>query len=498
MAYKFPTDPTDGQQVLVPSGNGYVVYQYDIQTNTWLIIDNTEIEIGSGSVNTEMVLTVPLNPFATPIVVDAIDDIINLENQREINWTIADLALNAQESQAIQNERISANELATQDLYSITDNHNTRISANSALSLSNKNDIIELEEEIEALAPSLERGSWNYNPLGSAGAGQYSLYNQTGNISSEFNEVATIFINTVDASGTVHGFNDVPIGSYLEVFESDSADFGLYQITDVDDQTSGQQPFWTFTVDFVKSNSTSSEASGLARFKIFELADASDPTAFVLKAGDDMTGPLNLEDENDGAEYTLGGNQAYLKFTTKNSLGSERTAAIFQTGFSNNLKTTNSFFSGGSFYTSDAYFGGTVGANGFASHPSYVRLNPTNGEIRYNQQNLLVWDEKGVTFPNPNTSGDANGFSIEGKMVDDYNDILNPTDGRLFYVSHYSNEGDGIFYNGRITYETHIATKKYVDDNVRPIQIVEGSPPDAQVGDAWFSTNQNTFIIKVS
>ena len=27
----------------------------------------------------------------------------------------------------------------------------------------NENDIIELEEEIEALAPSLERGQWNYN-----------------------------------------------------------------------------------------------------------------------------------------------------------------------------------------------------------------------------------------------------------------------------------------------------------------------------------------------
>ena len=31
-----------------------------------------------------------------------------------------------------------------------------------------------------------------------------------------------------------------------------------------------------------------------------------------------------------------------------------------------------------------------------------------------------------------------------------------------------------------------------------PIQVLPGNPPDAKVGDAWFSTNQNVFIIKVA
>jgi len=30
------------------------------------------------------------------------------------------------------------------------------------------------------------------------------------------------------------------------------------------------------------------------------------------------------------------------------------------------------------------------------------------------------------------------------------------------------------------------------------INIVPGTPVDPQVGDCWFSTNQNTFIIKIA
>ena len=93
----------------------------------------------------------------------------------------------------------------------------------------NENDIIELEEEIEALAPSLERGQWTYNPLGSASTGQYSLYDSTGNITSDFNSVATIFVNTVDSNSITHGFGDVEDGAYLEIFQDTDADYGCFR-----------------------------------------------------------------------------------------------------------------------------------------------------------------------------------------------------------------------------------------------------------------------------
>jgi hypothetical protein len=49
---------------------------------------------------------------------------------------------------------------------------------------------------------------------------------------------------------------------------------------------------------------------------------------------------------------------------------------------------------------------------------------------------------------------------------------------------------------------TDAATKGYVDEKIsevsQVIQVVPGTPDDVKVGDAWFSTNQNTFIIKIS
>ena len=157
-----------------------------------------------------------------------------------------------------------------------------------------KNDIIELEEEIEAIAPSLERGQWTYNPLGSASTGQYSLYNSSGNITSDFNSVATIFINSVDSNSITHGFGDVENGNYLEIFQDTDADYGVYVITDVDDQTGGNNSFWIFTVDFVRSNSLTSTAGGLARFKIFEAPTGGDVSEFVKKSGDEMSGKLEI------------------------------------------------------------------------------------------------------------------------------------------------------------------------------------------------------------
>lgn len=50
----------------------------------------------------------------------------------------------------------------------------------------------------------------------------------------------------------------------------------------------------------------------------------------------------------------------------------------------------------------------------------------------------------------------------------------------------------------KIIHPKQITTKEYVDDKVRPVQIVAGNPSNTKVGDAWFSTNQNVFIIKVA
>ena len=158
------------------------------------------------------------------------------------------------------------------------------------------NDIIELEEEIEALAPSLERGNWNYTqPLELRG---YSLFDVDGIATNKYTNARSIFVTPVDVNGTSHSFDDVVDGSYIEIFASDTSDFGLYNITGITDKTNLNPGYWVFDVNFIKSNSVLATADGPARFKFFELADAADPTAFVAKSGDEMSGKLTLSGSN--------------------------------------------------------------------------------------------------------------------------------------------------------------------------------------------------------
>ena len=157
-----------------------------------------------------------------------------------------------------------------------------------------QNEIIELEEEIEALAPSLERGTWRFNPLGTAGVGQFGFF-AIGTPTNEFPQVDSIFINTVDSTGASHSFADVAIDSYIEVFDSADADFGLYQVNAIYDETAGANSFWHFDVTKIRSNRPLADVGGTCRFKFFDLAEGADAGLFVLKAGDEMSGTLTID-----------------------------------------------------------------------------------------------------------------------------------------------------------------------------------------------------------
>ena len=159
-----------------------------------------------------------------------------------------------------------------------------------------QNEIIELEEEIEALAPTLERGSWRFNPAGSASPAMYAMY-AMGTTTSEYPQADQIFINTIDTDGKLHNFNDVEVGSYLEIFSPDDGDYGLYKVTGKSDETGGANAFWMFDVEHSRSNRPMADASleDKCRVKFFTIAETVDPTSFVMKAGDSMTGDLVMD-----------------------------------------------------------------------------------------------------------------------------------------------------------------------------------------------------------
>ena len=275
-----------------------------------------------------------------------------------------------------------------------------------------KNDIIELEEEIDAIAPSFERGTWLFNPLGSASSGQFAMYG-VGTPTREFTQVDAIYINSVDSNGSLHSFSDVSVDSYVEVFAGDDADFGLYQIKVIHDETGGANSFWHFEVEHVRSNRVLAEASSVCRFKFFELSDGADGTSFVLKAGDEMTGPLKFESDVEVNDWNVPtGNEPRIEFK---SAENDKSVLYKPTG-TNNLVCSGPFFSSNLYVTNSLY--GHVWKNRAdgtrtidVKSPRIAFLSDSNaptdrnkdyGVLGFNNNDRLIWNKEGGNIRNVN------------------------------------------------------------------------------------------------
>ena len=175
--------------------------------------------------------------------------------------------------------------------------------------------IVELEEEIDALAPSNERGEWLFNPLGVASPGNYAFLDGSTQPTERFDGAATIYVSTRDADNKTHSFNNHEAGEYLQIFNKEGDGYGLYEITDIDDNSGGNNPFYAFTVDFVQSLVTAPKAENRGRFKFFTIAEG-DPGAYVLKTGDEMSGDLKVDSDILATGKYLGGHYNGSTFNT--------------------------------------------------------------------------------------------------------------------------------------------------------------------------------------
>lgn len=171
-----------------------------------------------------------------------------------------------------------------------------------------KNDIIELEEEIDAIAPSVERGKWRFTAVGTvANPGQFTMYDAdfgSGQPTGLFKNVKSIWFNQQDSEGVVHGFADVDDGELLQIFIENSAEFALFEVVgQAHDETQGATSFWVVDVNFVRTNedTTAVAPSELCRFKVFFApTGGSDAEGFVLRTGDTMTGDLSIDKSANG------------------------------------------------------------------------------------------------------------------------------------------------------------------------------------------------------
>ena len=199
------------------------------------------------------------------------------------------------ESQKTQDTKITENKSSIQGLASDLE--------------STQRDVVELEEEIEALAPSFDRGRWKHDETqtikGSPDTGSYYLTTDT-EVTNQFNDVAKIYFNNTDAQDPpkTHTFEDVTEGMYIEVFEALDSSYLLATV----DTITKESGYTVMDLTVVKAEgeaglseeetpdvSTASSQEGI-RVKFFTLADTEvDLDSLMPKAGGTFTGNVTTD-----------------------------------------------------------------------------------------------------------------------------------------------------------------------------------------------------------
>ena len=348
--------------------------------------------------------------------------------------------------------------------------------------------LTELEEEIDALAPSVERGFWTMNLLGTvANQGQMSLYDDNysnvGNPTGLFKDAKSIWLNEKDNAGTPHGFSGVEAGEFIELFVQGADEYGLYEVVDVHDETNGAAQWWVIEVNFVRTLEDTSTADNgdIIRVKIFQAPTGGNAGDFVRRAGDDMTGRLSMDQVADLEDFTVPSLQAdpSIRFlATKSDDSTSTYSLLYQPGYKIGLVCTSGFWA--STLITKTYLYGyedktesdgrktrdTKKAGLAFLRPDTNDTNQDYGSLAWDSNKpRLTWNVNRAEIPRPVGAGvTAVGFQIKGATADNYTSTVLSNNSDLLQVRHRDSESDHIQYFGRITDNNDIVTKEYVDE----------------------------------
>lgn len=392
-----------------------------------------------------------------------------------------------------------------------------------------RQDIIELEEEINAIAPSLEYGTWKYEEP-SAGnvsrppsTGTFYLINGAA-VTNEYSQTTIIKIhnNEYVAPGDTdpvdnHTWADADVGELIQLFDAADPDFFLGKITAKNVDPIGE--FVTITVDRVQSsgvpNDNPDPVTGeyLTRINIFKEPSGGDASEFVLKAGDQMTGELQFykEQADNSTNYSNPSvNTKDIRFSTKR-LDTDGTTSVFlyQPGYSSSLVCSASLMAKGNLYTDNYLYGTTFNGDGTRTTKNpriYLRRSVNSsgavtseyGALKFSSTEMLTWDGTQVVIPK--TAGNSTsrtGFTIKGATSTGYGSTVANQNGDLLKVEHVGTYADRVQYFGRIATNNDIATKKYVDDKAGGVKI-SCSSDNRSVGDLWYCSSDQVLYLKVS
>ena len=268
--------------------------------------------------------------------------------------------------------------------------------------------LVEIEEELESLAPALERGVWLYEQqtgnnavLRPPNSARYFLLKgyTIGDpllMGVDFTEDyadadAVVFSNTEwnlddenGVGGSTHNWSTVEVGEIIDLFDKPDNDGLFGKITEVNDQIYGNDSILIAFDRIEFLGSPTNNEPYLTRLKIFKEPEGGDAGEFVKKTGDKMSGTLTMGDTSqmpDGSNT----DSPTVTFKAKNSSGTIRTNTLEVKSDANTLYSSGAFRAGGN-----------ISANGVIQYngSSRIKLGNSNAihELTIGNNAALQWD----------------------------------------------------------------------------------------------------------
>jgi hypothetical protein len=355
--------------------------------------------------------------------------------------------------------------------------------------------IITIDEELESIVPSIERGQWTYeqaqNPFRPPAAGKYFLIkgitaaDQIGlaQFTEDYTESTGAVFSATDHVGTNHTWSDVEDGKLIDLLDKPDPDGLFGTITEVNTayHSSGAAIImW----DAIQSlGSPTNKQPYLTNVKIFETPTGGEASDFVKKSGDEMSGDLQFNTTQTEFNFDPADATAKVIFSNKKSdFYNPKTVQLYQPGDDESLVVDGHLRTKGDLRVEGriCYWDTT---SQYSSNPdvgtrkAFIKLgydsDPNNktgvlGFTEHTDVKCLEWSlYHGVNLPLPGFSGNSSGFRIEGAVGNHYSDTTSTNNnGLLLHTYHNSGETDEIRYYGRITDPKHLATKEYADDGI--------------------------------
>ena len=281
-----------------------------------------------------------------------------------------------------------------------------------------RQDVIELEEEIDAIAPSVEYGTWKWEQPAAAGdipaAGTFYLQKDATTLTDQYAETLIVAIHNDEyvAPGDTdpvdtHTWADADIGELIQLFDAADPDFMLGKITAKTVDSPNSCVF--ITVDLIQSSGVPDDnpdpvtGEYLTRINVFKEPSGGNASDFVLKAGDEMSGDLTMVKD----PFPGGSGSPKIVFKSNNDAGtSTYTNSLYM------LKNDRYLQVGG-----ELRAGSYLGANGNLRYNSSTRVGMSSdsnsqylGVGTSNSTTALYWDKaNGVTGIRAHDSWGNNG-----------------------------------------------------------------------------------------